>query len=69
MGQLIIELPLPDGSVSLHDENLWVELGNGVKLTTEAPEWIRRIIKARLQLILEIEGSPSDAYIKQSPVE
>lgn len=60
MSKLIIEFPLPNSSVSLKGSELHVELGNSVRLITDAPSWLKEIHTAKLQLIMEIEGSPHD---------
>lgn len=69
MSQLILEFPLPDGSATLERERVSVELGNGVRLNSSVPEWVTTVKGAKLQLIMDVEGSPSDANTGKPSVE
>lgn len=64
MSQLIFEFPLPDDASVIEGEHLTVELGNGARLICSVPPWVKQVIHARMQLIMEIEGSPPDASPK-----
>lgn len=68
MSQLILEFPLPDGSATLDQTHLSIELGNGVRLTSSAPDWIQSIHQVKLQLVMEITGVPPDADTHKSPI-
>lgn len=68
MTQLILEFPLSDGSVTVEDERLLVELGNGVRLTSSVPGWVQDITKVKLQVIMETTGSPPDATTEPAPI-
>ena len=69
MSQLIMEFPLDGRNIVLSDGALTVHLGNGVTLKTDAPEWIKWIHSAKLQLIMEVEGSPTDAKPGSASIE
>lgn len=56
MKQLILEFPLPLGSATVQRERLSVDLGNGVRLISAAPKWVRVVSAAKLQLIMEVDG-------------
>ena len=58
MSQLILEFPLDRSDVVLHTDTIQVELGNGVRLTTGIPEWVKGINTATLQIVLDIDGEP-----------
>jgi hypothetical protein len=61
MSQLILEFPLESDAVSTSGEEIRVELGNGVRLTSTVPTWIGIINSAKLSLVMEVTGSPPDA--------
>ena len=61
MSQVILEFPLDRDSVTLFTDTIAVELGNGVRLTAGIPVWIQGINSAKLQIVLDIEGSPPNA--------
>jgi hypothetical protein len=61
MSQLILEFPLEPGAVTTEGEALMVELGNGVRLTSTVPAWVEWVNGAKLQLIMDVTGSPPDA--------
>ena len=58
MSQVILEFPLERDDVKLFTDTIAVELGNGVRLTTGIPQWVKGINAAKLQIVLDIEGSP-----------
>lgn len=59
MSDLILEFPLPEGSVILDNGGkLSVSLGNGVRLTSTVPAWVEYVHRAKLQLIMDVDGSP-----------
>jgi hypothetical protein len=58
MSQVILEFPLERECAVLHADSIAVELGNGVRLTTSMPAWVKGVNKVTLQLVLEVEGSP-----------
>src|SRR6185369_3426519 len=58
MSQVILEFPLDRDDVKLFTDTIAVELGNGVRLTTGIPQWVKGINAAKLQIVLDIEGSP-----------
>ena len=68
MSQVILEFPLERECAVLHTDSIAVELGNGVRLTTSMPIWVKGINKVTLQLVLEVEGSPPDAITKPAPI-
>jgi hypothetical protein len=68
MSQLTIEFPLSNSSVTLKGDELRVDLGNSVWLTTLAPRWLKSVQAAKLQLVMEIEGSPHDEP-SRSPIK
>lgn len=61
MSQLIFEFPLPDDASVIDSGHLTVELGNGARLVCSVPDWVKQVIHAKMQLIMEIEGAPPDA--------
>lgn len=65
MSSVILEFPLAREDVRLHTDKVTVELGNGVRLTTGIPTWVKAVNAAKLQIVLDIEGGPPDA----SPVQ
>ena len=67
MSQVILEFPLERDAVILFTDTIAIELGNGVRLTTGIPKWVKGINSITLQIVLEIEGSP-DAISKPAPV-
>jgi len=69
MSSVILEFDLPREDVILGDEKVAIELGNGVRLTTGIPRWVKGVNSAKLQIILEIEGSPPNANTGEPPVE
>lgn len=70
MGQLILEFPLDWDLITLDpDGKLRVGLGNGVILKASAPDWVERIKRAKLALIMEVEGSPPSADPGKTPVQ
>lgn len=54
--------------VLLDSRKLHFDLGHGVTLSTQLPQWVERINGAKLHLILDVEGSPS-AQSDQSPIK
>jgi hypothetical protein len=68
MGQLILEFPLAPGSVVVDGLTLRVDLGNGCKLVSTVPEWVKVVESAVLRLEMEIVGSPH-AEPGTTPVE
>ena len=67
MSSVILEFDLPREDVRLHEDRVTVELGNGVRLTTGIPTWVKGINAAKLQIVLDIEGGPPDANTEQPP--
>lgn len=61
MSSVILEFDLPREDVRLGEDKVTVELGNGVRLTTGIPKWVVAINSAKMQIVLDIEGSPPDA--------
>jgi hypothetical protein len=68
MRQVILEFPLAREDVTLFTDTIAVELGNGVRLTTGIPQWVKGINSAKLQIVLEIDGSPPDALTESTPI-
>lgn len=67
MGQLILEFPV---IARKRDEGkLMIELGNGVRLIAEIPEWAGEINHASLQIVLHVQGSPPDGQPSTASVE
>jgi len=64
-----MEFPLEPDAVTLVDGQLRVELGNGVRLTTSAPNWIKTIIWAKMQLVIDVEENPPNAKPDATSVE
>jgi len=60
-GSVIMEFPLGPDTVTLVGGQLRVDLGNGVRLTTTAPPWMKTILWAKMQLVIDTEESPPDA--------
>jgi len=70
MGTLIIEFKLQDEAVDFNEGRVSVELGNGVVMSSPLPAWVKSIEEAKLQLIMEVEGSPSsDADTSETPIQ
>lgn len=70
MSQLILEFPMERETAELTPNGLRVDLGNGVKLVTGIPSWVKAINVVKLQLIMEIEGSPPrNANSSETPIE
>jgi hypothetical protein len=70
MSALILEFPLEREDVILRTDKITVELGNGVRLTTGIPLWVKGINSAKLQIVLDIEGSPpSHANTGEPPIK
>ena len=67
MSSVILEFDLPREDVRLHEDRVTVELGNGVRLTTGIPTWVKGINAAKPQIVLDIEGGPPDANTEQPP--
>jgi hypothetical protein len=67
MSQVILEFPLERDAVTLFTDTIAIELGNGVRLTTGIPKWVKGINSATLQIVLDIEGSP-DGVTKSTPI-
>ena len=64
MSSVIIEFQLQPTDVDFAGETMYVELGNGVRLTTTAPEWVRNVKSVKLQIVMEIEGAkPSEPSV------
>lgn len=68
MSSVILEFDLERESVTLGTDRVTVELGNGVRLTTGIPNWVKAVNAAKLQIVLDIEGSPPDAKSGEPPV-
>jgi hypothetical protein len=70
MSLLTLEFPLDASGVDLDNNGaLRVDLGNGVRLATNVPDWVRRVEAAKLILAMEVEGSPTDAATRSAPIE
>jgi hypothetical protein len=69
MSSVILEFPLEREDVILYTDKITVELGNGVRLTTGIPTWVKAVNTAKLQIVLDIEGGPPDADTKPAPVK
>lgn len=59
MSRLTIEFELSEDAAILQDGKLMVDLGSGVVLVTRAPKGLERINSAVLQVVMEVEGSPT----------
>lgn len=69
MPSVILEFALAREDVRLHTDRVTVELGNGVRLTTGIPTWVKGINGAKLQIVLDIEGGPPNANTVEPPVK
>lgn len=69
MGVVTIELSLPDNAAMMDGDKLSIDFGNGVRLNTTLPPWIKAIRASRLHILLDVEGEPPDAHINDTPVK
>jgi hypothetical protein len=69
MSKLILEFPLPLGAVAFTEDSIVVDLGNGVRLRSSIPEWVKAVRGAKLILEMDIEGSPPNANPGETPIE
>ena len=60
MSQLILEFPLDREAADIKGDNVSIDLGNSVCLTTGIPRWVTAINNVTLQIILDIDGVPPD---------
>lgn len=58
MTRVILEFPKVEVEFNSASHDLSARLGNGVRLIARVPEWITEIQQAKLQLVLEVNGSP-----------
>lgn len=69
MGTLTIEFDLDEHAVILLDNGrISAALGEGVRMMTEVPKWVEGIRSAKLQLVLDVDGSPH-ANTERAPIE
>lgn len=68
VSQLILEFDLERDAVTLRTDSLALELGNGVRLTTSCPAWVKGINAVKLQIVLAVDGSPPDAITHSAPI-
>lgn len=68
MGQLIIEFSMPDDAAKLNGDSLAVHFGNGVRLVTKIPTWVKGINHTTLRLIMDVDGEPINANTDDSPI-
>jgi hypothetical protein len=68
MSQVKFEFQLGRDAADLQDGFVRVSLGNGVSLTTSIPKWVKGINDVRLDIVMDIEGSPPDADTRSTPI-
>lgn len=68
MNKVALNFDLSSDSIIFANGKLSIDLGNGVRLYTDAPSWIESVDKATLVLILTIKGEPPDDEPEQSSV-
>jgi hypothetical protein len=69
MGTLKLEFPLPEQYSTIKGGKLYVDLGNNVRLITDAPSWLKRVNTTTIQLVLDVEGSPHNDKPSEPPIK
>lgn len=60
MTEIALKYPLAPAAAKLVGGKLVVELGNGVTITSAAPDWFEAIESIEMQFHLKVKGSPPE---------
>lgn len=60
MTEVTLKFPLAQSAARLTEDKLVVDLGNGVTITSTAPDWFEAVESIEMHFYLKVKGSPPE---------